>query len=552
MDRCRLCGVRTNDSSISEPRYEQAWFVTSRVPRGVHEFWPRVPGSAKCIIEVEVMGMFRSDWQFVADGNSVVAATSSVGLQYPAETNGYFFKSLVQLTFFNNNMKRTPRKLIVLTYLLLLAQFCHGWSHPNSCGDGPQERQRASSTPSSYPSSPLAPSSASGSTSKSSVSSSFSSSSSGGEDNSRTCVCSRLQTLVAVSSVSTARVSMSNGTASDIVQQLYNHYQAGDDVDQTVLRVVPEAVQARLEYLSVTFEDLPGLIQRAVLWDSGFAVTSDNHAIRIWTIDNRSMADLAVSVDEFKAAGCEALSCTQSNGEVAQMYSTCSQGPFQMLAASKCVVEAFESDEESNATMWSTGGDSSSIPGIRVVKNSGLSECGCEYTVYSIHTGTSSEGMSTAAKCTVGDWSGSLVIPCYGNDSVPDSITPRITTPQETDWVTGWILEHGKSSTTSGSSGLPSQSSASATTETEKENGGGFSLWWLLLILLIILLLIIATIVACRHCHRLSHFNAPPDNTTYIFVGGRMWVVEDETHGRGAGYWLRFAIWCRKTFNFFG
>ncbi|KAG1697962.1 hypothetical protein DVH05_015446 [Phytophthora capsici] len=314
------------------------------------------------------------------------------------------------------------------------------------------------------------------------------------------------------------------------------------------LKSVPAAVQARLENVSLEFQDLPGLMQRAVLWDSGFVVTQDNQAVQVWTLDGSTMADIAVTASEFEATGCQTLSCTESSGGEVQLYATCSQGPVQMLSASKCIVEEFESDISSNnGTMWSTGGNSSSIPDIRVVTNSGTTECGCEYSIYSIQAAISNEP-TTTGECPVGDWAASLSIPCYGYTSIPDSLKPQLTRPNGSDWVTDWILEYGESSTTSESSG---QGSASATTESGKESGGSFSLWWLLLILLIVLLLIVAAIVACKHCHRLSRFRSPPDNTTYIFVGGRMWAVQDESPSRGAGYWLRFANWCRKTFNFF-
>ncbi|EEY58518.1 protein kinase [Phytophthora infestans T30-4] len=262
------------------------------------------------------------------------------------------------------------------------------------------------------------------------------------------------------------------------------------------------------------------------------------------------MADIAVSAEAFEEAGCDAVTCTASNGDNVEMYSSCSQGPAQMLAASKCVVEMFDSTESSNATLWSTSGNSSTVPDIRVAKSTGTAECGCGYTIYSIQTATSNEQATATGVCPAGEWSGSLVIPCYGSDSIPESIAARVTPPKGTDWVTRWILEHGGPRRTT-ESFAPSQGSASATTESGRKNGGGFSLWWLLLILLIIALLIVATIVACRHCHRLSRFHTPLDNTTYIFVGGRMWAVEDESRSRRAGYWLRFANWCRKTFNFF-
>ncbi|KAJ8528680.1 hypothetical protein ON010_g14649 [Phytophthora cinnamomi] len=358
------------------------------------------------------------------------------------------------------------------------------------------------------------------------------------------CDCSPPPTLVSATGIAAAEGSNSlafAGTASDIAQWLYKFYEAGDEVDQIAREVVPGAVKSRLDNLSVNFEELPGLLQRAVLWDSGFALASGHRAVQVWTLDNRTMADIAISVDELNTAGCEALVCTDSNGEAVQIYETCRHGPVDVLAVSKCVVEVFESDGSSSSTVWATGGSSTVIPDIRVVKTVDMTSCGCNFTVYLIHTTASEDQPSATGECPAGQWAGSLVIPCFGNDTVPDSVRDRITTPKGSDWVTKWISEHRKLVPISHSSGAPSH--ASATTDVGKEGGSGISWWWLLIILLIILLVIIATIAACRHWHRLSRFNSPPDSSTYIFVGGRMWAVEDENHGRGAGYWLRLTNW---------
>lgn len=66
-----------------------------------------------------------------------------------------------------------------------------------------------------------------------------------------------------------------DGTTSDIAQQLYWRMQAGDSLDPITLDRVPDAIADRLHRLHLDFNrDLPGLLQRAVLWDSGF-VTSE-------------------------------------------------------------------------------------------------------------------------------------------------------------------------------------------------------------------------------------------------------------------------------------
>ncbi|RLN90429.1 hypothetical protein BBJ28_00004523 [Nothophytophthora sp. Chile5] len=213
----------------------------------------------------------------------------------------------------------------------------------------------------------------------------------------RTCDCSLVSTLESASSISESGGSdvtgpfSFDGSTSDIAQQLYLRYQAGDEIDQLSLETVPEAVRARLDNTSVTFEDLPGLMQRAVVWDTGFVIAPDNRAVQVWTLGNRSMADISVSAEQFSSAGCVALSCTQTNDETAQIYANCSSGPAELLKASKCVVKSFESDHNSNETLWSAGGDPTVIPDIRVAKNSGVNDCGCEYEVYAIHTLSASD-----------------------------------------------------------------------------------------------------------------------------------------------------------------
>eukprot|EP00644_Phytophthora_capsici_P009416 jgi/Phyca11/533390/estExt2_fgenesh1_pg.C_PHYCAscaffold_130096 len=63
-----------------------------------------------------------------------------------------------------------------------------------------------------------------------------------------------------------------NGSDSDIAKQLYIRYKAGDTDNQVQLTAVPSAVSNRLDSINVDFNSLPGLVQRAVLWDTGFAI----------------------------------------------------------------------------------------------------------------------------------------------------------------------------------------------------------------------------------------------------------------------------------------
>ncbi|EGZ11211.1 hypothetical protein PHYSODRAFT_520857, partial [Phytophthora sojae] len=124
-----------------------------------------------------------------------------------------------------------------------------------------------------------------------------------------------------------------DGSTSDIARQLYLRHAAGETVDPVRPNTVPAAVTARLAPLNVSYEDLPGMLQRALLWDSGYVISPDNDAVQIWTLGGRSMANLAVSKVEYFTTGCTALWCGQPDNTTYNANEFCSGT--QMLTAAK-------------------------------------------------------------------------------------------------------------------------------------------------------------------------------------------------------------------------
>lgn len=104
-----------------------------------------------------------------------------------------------------------------------------------------------------------------------------------------------------------------NGSDSDIAQQLYIRHKAGDTGDQVELTSVPTAVSGRLDAINVDFNSLPGLVQRAVLWDTGFAIAPGNIPVQIYPMHNRTMDNIAIPKWEVSGVDCTFTNCSQPN-----------------------------------------------------------------------------------------------------------------------------------------------------------------------------------------------------------------------------------------------
>ncbi|RLN79027.1 hypothetical protein BBJ28_00007581, partial [Nothophytophthora sp. Chile5] len=243
-----------------------------------------------------------------------------------------------------------------------------------------------------------------------------------------------------------------DGTNSDLAQQLYYRWLAGDSAEQLTLTKVPATVRVRLDDLNVKWVDLDGLAQRAVLWDSGFGVSSANEPIQIWTDGTHTMADLAVARDDFLSAGCEDMNCTQPDGTEAYSNLLCTGS--QMLKATRCVVENFEDSAATHTSMWATGGGQEMIPTPHVRQHA-WEDAGTstEYIVFAVHTLDESEKETAYAQCPVDGDYGSMIIPCCSTaslDSVPGGV---MVAAEESAWVSRWLAEHYASTSSVDGSG---------------------------------------------------------------------------------------------------
>ncbi|KAL4094872.1 hypothetical protein PRIC1_010523 [Phytophthora ramorum] len=210
-------------------------------------------------------------------------------------------------------------------------------------------------------------------------------------------------------------------------------------MDAVELESIPAAVADRLDPFRIAFNDLPGLVQLAVLWDSGFAISPGNEAVQMWTMDGHSMADLAVSRTEASNAGCTFVDCVQPNNVTASYVQGGTGG--QMLSVSRCVVDTFADSTASEflGAMWSNGGDSDKTPHIRLRDHSWTDpDTNIPYSVYAVHTVPSTDDV-TWNQCPPSGEYASLTIPCYRRDNLTSEEEAAMTMPSGSAWITTWL-----------------------------------------------------------------------------------------------------------------
>eukprot|EP00644_Phytophthora_capsici_P009403 jgi/Phyca11/107224/e_gw1.13.226.1 len=241
-----------------------------------------------------------------------------------------------------------------------------------------------------------------------------------------------------------------DGTNSDIARQLYIRHKAGDTDAKVSISSIPTAVSTRLSAIGVTFSNLPGLVQRAVLWDTGFALSPSDDPVQIWTKDSYTMADIAVPKAQVSAEGCTFKNCTQPNEELAYYTLICSGA--QMVNVSRCVVDMFVDSAATSylGSMWSVGGDPDMTPYIRLRDHSWVDPVTEKaYSVYAVHT-TSVADDPAWNVCPTGDSYGALTVPCHRRDEFTDDEIATMNTPTGSTWVTTWLEEEFSESDGSG------------------------------------------------------------------------------------------------------
>lgn len=211
-----------------------------------------------------------------------------------------------------------------------------------------------------------------------------------------------------------------DGSNSDLAQQFYTLSLLQDETATSsgmnyTHAELPERVQKRLEGFNLRFGDLSGYLQRAVVWDSGFAIDLFDNFVATMTKDNLTMAQISVDQSDVESAGCTTTKCVQPNGFGFYHTELCTGE--QILTVAKCVLADFRL-KGNGVSMWASGGDYTGAPEMHAVGHVWTDpESQVNNSVRAIHT-QAIEQTATWGKCMDADTKayGTMVIPCFPYD----------------------------------------------------------------------------------------------------------------------------------------
>ncbi|KAJ0398306.1 hypothetical protein P43SY_000828 [Pythium insidiosum] len=174
-----------------------------------------------------------------------------------------------------------------------------------------------------------------------------------------------------------------DGQHSDYAQQYYHRYLAGDVAQQLTMyrhADVPPEIRLELRNVNLRWEDVPGLLQRALLWDFGYVIALDKRLTKIYTRCGRSMAQIFVPYKSYSRIGCTPKLCSVSTGEIFRRHKFCDGD--QAAAISLCAAD--EALQDGHAAMWGDGADPDFIPEPNLVRHA-WTDHNSSYLMYAIH-----------------------------------------------------------------------------------------------------------------------------------------------------------------------
>lgn len=247
-----------------------------------------------------------------------------------------------------------------------------------------------------------------------------------------------------------------NGTSADLAQQFYQRYQAGDALKKLDIAhdKLPVRVQERLASYKLKFKSLHSLLQRALLWDSGYVLDggsgSELKLVKIYTANGTRMADIAVSYDEFTGvAGCGASNCSASieAGGATYRSSAAKCSGEKLLTVLRCASEEVKGDaspSSGSTAFWATGGGRWAIPELSIVRHTWKdATSNATYSVNAIHSIALSAESAQEDCLAVGGRAPSMVTPCARFADVSTSSATTWAEPAPGKLVTVW-LEHAR------------------------------------------------------------------------------------------------------------
>lgn len=225
-----------------------------------------------------------------------------------------------------------------------------------------------------------------------------------------------------------------NGKHSDFAQQYYLRYIAKDEVAQLTgvsHGDLPDSLQKELKTYALSWDELPGLLQRALLWDAGYALTSDMSILSIYTRNERSMAEIFVPRKAYERTGCTPRACSLPNGEVFYRHKWCDGD--QMARVSLCALDGAR--VKIHAGMWGDGGEVDTIPEVRATRHE-WPDHGNTYLMYALHTIAEEVVYEKCPKTPA------MVIPCVAYSAQADK--SQWGAPKRGKVVEAWLKKYSE------------------------------------------------------------------------------------------------------------
>nr|CCA19358.1 protein kinase putative [Albugo laibachii Nc14] len=224
-----------------------------------------------------------------------------------------------------------------------------------------------------------------------------------------------LQTISPIVQLSTNASFQFDGSTSDLAQQYYRRYASGSIIEPLSFtsQSLPERIRTRLNSIGLDFENLNGYLQRAVIWDSGYALGSG--ALRkIYTRNGSSMENIAIPAKHYRSVNCTTISCTVHNVPTSLVKTTYRSDLCRgndILKVSLCATEDVFGISAHSA-LWATGGTDDFDPEPHIIRHAWYDTSNSQsYLVNGIHT-TLDTFEAAYGKCPSTGQSGSIIIPC--------------------------------------------------------------------------------------------------------------------------------------------
>ncbi|KAF1323122.1 Tkl/drk protein kinase, partial [Globisporangium splendens] len=233
-----------------------------------------------------------------------------------------------------------------------------------------------------------------------------------------------------------------DGTSSDFAQQFYRRSLADAEstaaLDKlTIEQPLPKEMEQRLSDAGLSFNDLPSLLQRALVWDSGYAFAKGDggsETLRpVYVKCGLAMSDIAIPRESVSNAefSHRALSCTND----------------RIVRETRCAIANADAVERSNRiAVWADGGVGTATPDMNIKKYSVESE-NASFVLLGIHATRDDLDAGTSSECIDKP---SMIIPCVPYASTGH--TDNANSTGEGEWcrpkpgalVTSWLRQVAK------------------------------------------------------------------------------------------------------------